>query len=867
MLAGSRARHLNSGECGAAAAQWIAFNRETRAAAPTQPQLDTESVVAAHPDDNADQAYAPSLPPPDVLDWNSEATDDAAEESSEATSSSESDAEQGPLLDTGLDGYWDDAIDLDSATLDEASLLASFGGNQPTLRRAAHTPDPLQMAALSLAGSATPSVLLELFEKYHCPQAMRADFLKFLKSPNLSIESIPSTPSAFERFAQAVIPRSAEYEIIISGKAVIFHDLLEVLQEALTAEPDLTTAYSDPGSGCLIHLWQTGRWKELDSFFAPLVSEGHLLVPVCVFLDGYEVFATSQKSLEGVYFRLAGSKTPSRKYLLCNAPPGINKLELLYHVVVAPLLRLEKGLCIGSRRLCGGLYFLSADHIGACANSGCLGPAANFPSRYSLAPSDKLSDVSGREFDLRDPAEAAAAFVQTTEMLKSKGNIGRVQELLRKIGLRPDQSPLWLLASFRKSYFQNFVICFLHANLLGVLRRHLMALMEEWPASKCEEFDNHCVELSKGCPFPGLARLWAVLNTKTKFGEVTVKAITGAEMLSFLSVSMVALHGRVSSAALEGWRLHLECTAYLLGDLTLADIDLVPSKILAWQRAAVAALASDRAASPRRSELTTDWFNVPNFEAQRHWARMIRWLGPVRLQSTAGWEAFHQAMKKAARHTNKQAPERDIIRQVNRTSHLGGMVRFREPGMEMPINKPRRLEPTYCLAGRRSADTAWRSPIERTAVTQAFQLAKVELKAGLPNRVWKRTALRWPCESKMYLHAGDWVELRMRVGPAAVRGRTEYAKLLGFFEFKRPTTNIKDMFARVELFLPIVATEGSLAAADTSFVQLKSVGETVMPISVPNYEFKGLVRVLPSGREFVVASRGCPMISPTSSML
>jgi hypothetical protein len=71
-----------------------------------------------------------------------------------------------------------------------------------------------------------------------------------------------------------------------------------------------------------------------------------------------------------------------------------------------------------------------------------------------------------------------------------------------------------------------------------------MALIEKWSATECEgtlsapctyanqfaEFDAECVALSKAASFPGVKRIWAVLNTKTKSGVMTVKALTGAEV-------------------------------------------------------------------------------------------------------------------------------------------------------------------------------------------------------------------------------------------------------------------------------------------------------------------------------------------------
>lgn len=76
----------------------------------------------------------------------------------------------------------------------------------------------------------------------------------------------------------------------------------------------------------------------------------------------------------------------------------------------------------------------------------------------------------------------------------------------------------------------------------------------------------------------------------------------------------------VSPAALEGWRLHLACTYFMMRDLSAEEQELVPGMIQAWQTAALAAYKADGG--------TDDWFAVTNFEAQRHWADQMKWLGP-----------------------------------------------------------------------------------------------------------------------------------------------------------------------------------------------------------------------------------------------
>src|SRR4051794_8394427 len=104
-----------------------------------------------------------------------------------------------------------------------------------------------------------------------------------------------------------------------------------------------------------------------------------------------------------------------------------------------------------------------------------------------------------------------------------------------------------------------------------------------------------------------------------------------------LTISVVALHGyiflslvslfefvrrRISDAALEGWRLHVECTYFMQTDMTIADTYRLGDFIRGWQTVVLAALKADKC--------TTDYFGVPNFEVQQHWPEAIRYLGPVR---------------------------------------------------------------------------------------------------------------------------------------------------------------------------------------------------------------------------------------------
>lgn len=106
---------------------------------------------------------------------------------------------------------------------------------------------------------------------------------------------------------------------------------------------------------------------------------------------------------------------------------------------------------------------------------------------------------------------------------------------------------MWLLRSFAPDFFKNWVICFLHANLLGVMKRHLIALIRGWSQTKCDgnlaahvsanifaEFNSRVLALCKAARYPGISMLWAVLNTKTKSDKVTVKSLTGAEMVSYV---------------------------------------------------------------------------------------------------------------------------------------------------------------------------------------------------------------------------------------------------------------------------------------------------------------------------------------------
>lgn len=131
----------------------------------------------------------------------------------------------------------------------------------------------------------TASLLLQLLEKHGCPRACRADLLNFLHLPGLDLASLPSTPHALEAFAESVIPRSVspgecfplmfcycscssvccytffcpsilfggpsanlpshfpflslqtEHVIELDGVKVYFFDLLEVVAEAIAAEP------------------------------------------------------------------------------------------------------------------------------------------------------------------------------------------------------------------------------------------------------------------------------------------------------------------------------------------------------------------------------------------------------------------------------------------------------------------------------------------------------------------------------------------------------------------------------------------------------------------------------------------------------
>jgi hypothetical protein len=140
-------------------------------------------------------------------------------------------------------------------------------------------------------------------------------------------------------------------------------------------------------------------------------------------------------------------------------------------------------------------------------------------------------------------------------------------------------------------------------------------------------------------------------------------------------------------------------------------------------------------------------------------------------------------------------------------------------------------------------------------------------------------ALFWGAEAKAYLHAGDWLELRLLVGSQAQRGRTEYVKLVSFFQIQRPGTSSTDNFSRVDLYMPVAAQPGTVAAADASFEQLRFDSATVMPISLGNYEVRfslsspsshppqlvRLVRVLPKLGVMFVATRGLPVVIPPSS--
>jgi hypothetical protein len=146
-----------------------------------------------------------------------------------------SSTESPPVIAGHFDDYYDDDLLLelpDGDLLASPNLLAALSDDarrslfnaayRPTVDdiayacfllcihlRSPHTLSYLEaFRALPLEGRATTSVLLQIFERHRCSQALRADLIHFLHLPGFSAEGLPATASAFELFARSVIPRS-----------------------------------------------------------------------------------------------------------------------------------------------------------------------------------------------------------------------------------------------------------------------------------------------------------------------------------------------------------------------------------------------------------------------------------------------------------------------------------------------------------------------------------------------------------------------------------------------------------------------------------------------------------------------------------
>eukprot|EP01088_Endostelium_zonatum_P009066 TRINITY_DN22256_c0_g1_i1.p1 TRINITY_DN22256_c0_g1~~TRINITY_DN22256_c0_g1_i1.p1 ORF type:complete len:664 (+),score=50.49 TRINITY_DN22256_c0_g1_i1:186-1994(+) len=215
------------------------------------------------------------------------------------------------------------------------------------------------------------------------------------------------------------------------------------------------------------------------------VASWKMLLPV-LFEDDYTVKTKRTKKQGGVYITLANfpSKKCGRKrmFLLCILPQGIDKLFALLDIIVRPLQNLERGIVMrnlknrpGNHYFLGSLLALLGDHLGLSFLECITPPTSLTPCRFCLLLKWNIPLMHVGQ--LREP-RLYPQVKKYVDYLNSaqRGLKETYRNALTQQGFLGVVSPFWGLLWMRPNFFMHFAQCFLHLELEGIYKYHILYL-------------------------------------------------------------------------------------------------------------------------------------------------------------------------------------------------------------------------------------------------------------------------------------------------------------------------------------------------------------------------------------------------------
>ena len=145
--------------------------------------------------------------------------------------------------------------------------------------------------------------------------------------------------------------------------------------------------------------------------------------------------------------------------------------------------RLENGISLLDKTtgrlepFIGSIYAILGDHIGQVKLMGVTQPAGKYPSRFTIAESEELGNLS-IQHTKRD-ATKDALLINGCSKITNQAEIKRRMKSI-KLHENAVKCPLWQLKAFSKSFYNRFGICNLHLGPLGNFKRHLKYLAAKY---------------------------------------------------------------------------------------------------------------------------------------------------------------------------------------------------------------------------------------------------------------------------------------------------------------------------------------------------------------------------------------------------